>query len=169
MGRALFAGETTSEVLAEVIKETPRWRRCRRTRRPPSGIFSRAASTRIRNVYEVYVRAAGATGGRWQISTTGGEEPRWSPDGRELYYRNDTRLMALGTEARPTFQAGTPRVVVDGIYNLRTDTGISYDVDPNSRRFLMIRPASDGDASATLVRIVLNWFEELRRRTAGPS
>jgi eukaryotic-like serine/threonine-protein kinase len=43
----------------------------------------------------------------------------------------------------------------------RRRTGATYDVDPKGNRFFMIRLAEDG--SPTAVRIVLNWFEELRR------
>jgi len=45
---------------------------------------------------------------------------------------------------------------------LRSDSGISFDVDPKSGRFVMIRLASSG-ANQARVRLVLNWFEELRQ------
>jgi eukaryotic-like serine/threonine-protein kinase len=117
---------------------------------------------------EVYVRDLGASGARWQVSTGGGEEPRWSRDGKELFYRDDTRLMVVPVETRGRFEAGAPRVVAEGIFNLRSDTGISYDVDPSGRRFLMIRPAVHRDRPVA-VRVVLNWLEELRRRDPANS
>ena len=52
---------------------------------------------------EVYVRDMSSAGGRWQVSTTGGDEPSWSPDGRELYYRNETQMMAVSVDTRTTF------------------------------------------------------------------
>jgi serine/threonine-protein kinase len=111
---------------------------------------------------EIYVRDLSGSGGRWQISTKGGEEPHWSPDGRELYYRNNDLLMSVAVETRLAFQASTPRKLFSGIYNLRSNSGVSYDVDPKGGRFLMIRPAEDEDSAAP-VRVVVNWFEELRR------
>lgn len=111
---------------------------------------------------EIYVRDLSESGGRWQISTAGGEEPRWSPDGRELYYRNNNLFMSVAVEARPSFQAGTPQNLFSGIYNLRSTSGVSYDVGPKGGRFLMIRPVGDITAPAQ-VRFVLNWFDELRR------
>ena len=111
---------------------------------------------------EIYVRDLSGSGGRWQISTEGGEEPHWSPDGRELYYRNNDLFMSVAVETRPTFQAGTPKTLFSGTYNLRSNSGVSYDVDPKGGRFLMIRPAEDS-ASPAQVRVVVNWFEELRR------
>ena len=110
---------------------------------------------------EIYVRDMAGAGGRWQISTGGGEEPRWSHDGRELYYRNGNLLMSVAISTTPTFKASTPTNLFDGIFDLRTNTGITYDVDPKGNRFLMIRQAEE--SSAPKVMVVLNWFDELRR------
>jgi Tol biopolymer transport system component len=110
---------------------------------------------------EIYVRDLSGSGGRWQISTEGGEEPHWSADGRELYYRNNDQFMSVAVETTTAFQAGTPWRLFDGIYNLRSNSGVSYDVDPKGGRFLMIRPAED--ITAHQVRVVLNLAEELRR------
>lgn len=110
---------------------------------------------------EIYVRDTEGAGGRWQISTEGGEEPRWSNDRRELYYRNGDQLMSVDVVTAPTFQAGRPVKLFDGIFDLRTNSGITFDVDPKRDRFLMIRPAEDSTAPS--LTIVLNWFDELRR------
>ena len=111
---------------------------------------------------EVYVRDMGGSGGRWQISTSGGEEPRWSPDGHELYYRNNNLFMSVAVDTRSAFQAGTTKTLFNGVFDLRSNSGESYDVDPRGNRFFMIRLAED-DSSGAQVRIVLNWFDELRR------
>ena len=111
---------------------------------------------------EIYVRDLSGSGGRWQISIKGGEEPRWSPDGRELYYRNNDLFMSVAVETRSAFQAGTPKTLFNGTYNLGSNSGVSYDVDPKGGRFLMIRPAEDSTTPAQL-RVVVNWFEDLRR------
>ena len=110
---------------------------------------------------EVYVRDVSGAGGRWQVSTTGGEEPRWSPDGREIFYRNETQLMAVSVDTQTTFAAKPPVVLFDGVYNLRSDTGVSYSVHPKADRFLMIR-LSDENAPSSMV-VVMNWFADLRR------
>jgi hypothetical protein len=111
---------------------------------------------------EIYVRDMAGTG-RWQVSSAGGEEPHWSKDGRELYFRNGNRMMAASVDTRSsTFQAGTPRVLFEGVYNLRSDTLRSYDVDPVTGRFLMIRPLEEGQPPPS-IRVTLNWFNELRR------
>jgi Tol biopolymer transport system component len=110
---------------------------------------------------EIYVRDTSSAGGRWQVSTTGGDEPSWSPDGRELYYRNETQMMAVSIDTRTTFAPTAPRVLFDGVYNLRSDTGVSYAIHPKGDRFLMVRLTDENIASTMLV--VTNWFADLRR------
>lgn len=113
---------------------------------------------------EVYVRDMTGAGGRWQISTEGGEEPHWSRNMRELYYRNDRLLMSVPIVTTPTFQAGKPVNLFGGLFDLRTNSGNTYDVDPKTGRFLMMRPAEESTAPSVVV--VLNWFDELRRLAA---
>ncbi len=114
---------------------------------------------------EVYVRDLSNGGGRWQISTTGGEEPHWSHDGRTLYYRNETQLMAVAVDTRTTFAPTQPQLQFDSVYNLRSDTGISYAVAPMGDRFLMVRLTDENSAST--LTIVTNWFAEVRRLTSS--
>ena len=46
----------------------------------------------------------------WQISTSGGVQPEWRGDGRELFYLDPAgTLMAVDIDAAPGFEAGTPR------------------------------------------------------------
>jgi len=53
-------------------------------------------------------------GGRWQVSTSGGSEPLWSRDGRELFYRNNGSLVAVSVETGANFSQGVPHVVLEG-------------------------------------------------------
>jgi Tol biopolymer transport system component len=111
---------------------------------------------------EIYVRDMAASGGRWQVSTSGGEEPHWSKDGRALYFRNGNRMMMTPITGGSTFEFDTPRLLFEGVYNLRSDSLRSYDVDPVTGRFLMIRPLDEGQSPHS-IRVTLNWFGELRR------
>jgi len=70
--------------------------------------------------------------------------------------------MSVAVETRPSFQAAKPKNLFSGVYNLRSNSGVTYDVDPKGGRFLMIRPAEESTSPAE-ARVVLNWFEELRR------
>jgi len=108
---------------------------------------------------EVYVRELGASTGRWQVSNGGGEEPMWSPDGRALYYRFESRLMRVSIDRTSTFAASLPEILFDGIFNLRSDTGVSYQPHPDGKRLLMLRRAQA--ASNGSVRMITNWLKEL--------
>jgi Tol biopolymer transport system component len=111
---------------------------------------------------EVFINALGPGGGKWQVSTNGGVEPRWSPDGKELFYRHNTQFLAVPVETKPGLSVGTARVLFEGVYNLRTDSGVSYSVSQDGKRFLMVRRASQGNAPTT-VNVILNWQEDLKR------
>ncbi len=107
-------------------------------------------------VPEVYVRDLAGSGARWQVTVAGGEEPHWGRDGRELFYRTANRLMTIPIEQGDTFRAGNPRPLFDGIYYTGIESGRSYDVDPKSDRFLLVRPVEARESSSH-VRVVLNW------------
>ena len=108
---------------------------------------------------EIYVAAYPGPGGKFPISNAGGMLPRWARTGRELFYRNGDKLMAVDIQTSPTFHAGTPRVVFTGDYMS------VYDLSPDGKRFLMVKPPADRQkAPMDQVTVVLNWFEELRQR-----
>ncbi len=107
---------------------------------------------------EVFVRPF--PGPRWQISTEGGYGPRWSKSGRELFYRNGDKMMAADVETKPTFRPGRPRTLFEGRFRG------SYDVAPDGTRFLMIKP-DPAESGPAHVKVVLNWFEEVKRRVPG--
>ena len=90
----------------------------------------------------------------------GGEEPHWSQDGLQLFYRSANRLMAAPLEPGKTFRSGQPRGLFDGAYNSGIESGRSYDVNPVSGRFLLVKPADEGSSTRT-VRMVLNWALDL--------
>ena len=111
---------------------------------------------------EVYVQPFPGPGSKWMISTDGGNEPVWSRDGRELFYRAGDKMMVVSIATQPAFAAGLPQLLFEGAFE-PTGTGTSgYDVSPDGRRFLMIQPTAP-ELPATQVHVVINWFEELKR------
>jgi serine/threonine-protein kinase len=112
---------------------------------------------------EVYVRDLAGSGARWQVTFTGGEEPHWSADGAQLFFRSANRLMAVPIEPGKTFRHGQAHGLFDGVYGSGIESGRSYDVDPATGRFLLTRPA-DAGPSSRVVRFVLNWALDLPAR-----
>ncbi|HEY2952713.1 MAG TPA: hypothetical protein VGK40_09030 [Verrucomicrobiae bacterium] len=109
---------------------------------------------------EVYVQRY-PKGNRIQISFEGGEEAIWSAKGDELFYRNRDTWMAVSVSLDPTFKAGKQRLLFQGPFINVPD--FSYDVLPDGQRFLMLMPEHP-DTPVTQLHVVLNWFDELKRR-----
>ena len=115
--------------------------------------------------YEVYVRPYPARDGKWQISTDGGEEPVWSRDGKELFYRSGRKWMVAAVTLKPEFTTEKPKFLFEGHY--RNVGGTSYDVARDGQRFLMLEPVEAQTAPVTHLNVVLNWFSEVSHRV-GP-
>jgi eukaryotic-like serine/threonine-protein kinase len=112
--------------------------------------------------YEIYVQPYPGPGGKYQISTDGGGEPVWNPNGKELFYRSGDKMMAAEITTTPSFSVGKSKMLFQGPYTPTTGTFPFYDVSPDGQRFLMLKPAETA-AAATQIVVVENWFEELKR------
>jgi Tol biopolymer transport system component len=112
---------------------------------------------------EVYVRAFAGTGARLQISTDGGSEPSWSPNGREVRYLNREKILATPISTQPSLSAGNPVLLFSGRYR-QSDTGGTpgYGVAPDGR-LLMVQPIEPA-RPANEITLVTSWIEELKRR-----
>ena len=103
--------------------------------------------------------------GRWQVSPTGGREPAWSRNGRELFYLDgEGALVTIPIQTQPVFSAGKPTTLFDAPYFPVTGTR-RYEVTADGQRFLFIKDNADQAAvSATPSLVVIqNWQEELKR------
>jgi Tol biopolymer transport system component len=114
--------------------------------------------------FEIYVRPASGTGGKWQISTEGGQADQWNPNGKELFYQNGDKMYAVDIKTEPTFSAGSPHLLFEGTYEKQPGVGANYNVSPDGQRFLMIKPGGVRQEGATQINVVLNWFEELKAK-----
>jgi Tol biopolymer transport system component len=114
--------------------------------------------------FEVYMQPYPGPGGKWLISTEGGTEPAWNSNGRELFYRSGDKMMAVDIATQPSFMAGKPRVLFEGRYVATPATSPNYDVSRDGQRFLMLKPSEQEASTPTQINVVLNWFEELKRR-----
>jgi Tol biopolymer transport system component len=117
----------------------------------------------VDDVPEVFVRALDGRGGRRQLSAGGGSQPRWTRGDREIVFRNGPAVLAAAFDP-VTGAVGRPVQLfqkADG-GRLANPATIGYDVTPDGSRFLLAIPEERPEA--TPVVVVLNWFEELRRR-----
>jgi Tol biopolymer transport system component len=114
--------------------------------------------------YEVYVQPYPGPGGKWQVSTEGGTEPAWNPNEHELFYRSGDKMMAVDIATQPSFTAGKPRVLFEGPYLRAPGTTTNYDLSRDGQRFLMVKRSEKAETAPTQINVVLNWFEELKRR-----
>ena len=106
--------------------------------------------------------------GLWQVSIGGGQQPLWSRNGRELFYvAPDDALMAVAIEAKGSmWSAGVPIRALAGPFYRAGEGGPSsrqYDVSPDGQRFLMLKAEQKDTDAITLINVVQNWFEELKR------
>jgi len=110
---------------------------------------------------EVYVVPFPGRGGKWQLSTNGGDFPSWRRDGKEIYYHatDTTTLTAVEVSAKGSeFQVGTPRP----LFRLNsTGRGAGYDVTPDGQRFLVNDLPED---TSTPITLVVNWTAELKKK-----
>jgi Tol biopolymer transport system component len=113
---------------------------------------------------EIYVVAYPGPGGKWQISTEGGTEPVWNRNGRELFFRDANKMMAVDVAAQASFASGRPHTLFEGPYALTPATFPNYDVSLDGQRFLMLKPMASAEPPPTQINVVLNWFEELKQK-----
>jgi eukaryotic-like serine/threonine-protein kinase len=113
---------------------------------------------------DVYVRGfapdrnPAAADGRWTISVTGGDKPRWSRDGKELFYiATDGKMMAVPIKGGPAFEPGVPIP----LFNTRVTGFMPFDVAPDGRFLINTMPADATSRSS--ITVVVNWFAGLEK------
>jgi serine/threonine-protein kinase len=106
--------------------------------------------------YEVYVASFPDMASKRLVSSGGGTEPRWSRDGRELFFVSGGRLMAVPVQPGAGFNPGIPRPLFSVAGYRRARNHQQYDVAPDGR-FLMIRES----AEAVGALYAEHWFAEL--------
>lgn len=110
--------------------------------------------------FEVYAQPYPGPGRKIQASLSGGIEPLWSRDGRELFFRSGNRMLAVPVRREPDLALGTPQVLFESRAFRDTDPEFrQYDEAPDGR-FVMIADEPSGTTQPPL-RLVLNWLSEL--------
>ncbi|HXJ79171.1 MAG TPA: protein kinase, partial [Candidatus Methylomirabilis sp.] len=132
----------------------------------PDGRFMAYVSTESGD-YAVYVRQFPGLGGATRISTESGTQPRWSRNGRELFYRtlgDRPKLMSVAVETRGVFRAGLARPVFDDTFGNRdANNPAQYDVSLDGQRFLFIEEPPAAPAPTRIV-LIPDWASELKAK-----
>jgi Tol biopolymer transport system component len=113
---------------------------------------------------EIYVRPYPAVEtARWPVSNGGGRSPRWSRDGRELFYQgigvNQSRMFVVAVDQAVGFQAARPRVLFE-LPESRADAVFGdFDVAPDGRFLMLV----SNQPKPPIPHVIVNWFETLKR------
>jgi serine/threonine-protein kinase len=125
-----------------------------------------AYETNATGRFEIVVERYPELGNRVTISSGGGREPRWSRDGRELFFSSEDgrQIFTVPVQSGTTLVAGRPQVLLEPTMIPAEGGDQSYDVAPDGR-FLIIREEGTGTngGTAPALMLVQNWFEELKR------
>ncbi len=110
--------------------------------------------------FEVYVQPIPASGGKWQISTGGGRQPRWRRDGKEIFYiAPDGKLMAVPVKAVPpgSLERGVPQALFEARFLVTGTRRLTRTYDPSAdgRRFLITTQV--GETAVLPITVVVNW------------
>jgi serine/threonine-protein kinase len=113
---------------------------------------------------EIYLQSFPAPGNKMPVSTDGGIQPVWARDGRELYFRSPTHVMAARIGAAGALTVDRPVALFRDTYlRPQGDNHTGYDVFADGR-FLFIDLPRGGTTTAAPPALVavFNWFEELK-------
>jgi Tol biopolymer transport system component len=125
---------------------------------------------------EVYVQPFPSGAGKWQVSASGGDFPRWRPDGHELFYMSSAsggNMMAVDvTSHGSTFEPGSPKQLFGSRYINLTHTGTASGAGPyhtfavsvDGQRFLIpYSPSNETSNTTTPIAVVENWAAALTK------
>jgi eukaryotic-like serine/threonine-protein kinase len=114
--------------------------------------------------WEIYVTSFPDTHGKWQISTGGGDQPKWRGDGKELFYLSpDGKIMAVSVSAGTNFDAGASTALFQANprEGIATSEQVSYDISKDGQKFLINTQEKQEDAMP--MSVVLSWPAKLNK------
>ena len=132
----------------------------------PDGRFVVYASNELGR-FEIFVQRFPEGEGKSLVSVNGGGQPRWSPEGSEIFYVEGDALMSVSVKTEPdfSFRPAEQLFTSPGFGRLpyRDDRGHGpqYDVSADGERFVIVEPVGDVQP---VIRVVQNWYEEFRGR-----
>ena len=106
---------------------------------------------------EVYVRRYRGADQKWLLSTEGGSHPRWSRDGRSLFYEAEPNtIMVVPIGNGPQFAPGSPTVA------FKRDRAFAWDVAADGR--VMIAEGAEAEPERLQIVVIPDWFDELKEK-----
>ncbi len=121
---------------------------------------------------QIFVRAfpgaSSGSGGKWQISDSGGVYPEWSRNGREVFFRTPDNRIAVASYAvtGDSFVADKPRLWSAKSITQAFNGGLNYNPAPDGKRLVVFAPVQAPEAQQAQNHVIFleNFFDELRRK-----
>jgi eukaryotic-like serine/threonine-protein kinase len=129
----------------------------------PDGRWMAYASNET-GTMEIYVSPFLSANGKWQVSSAGGQEPKWRQDGKELFYVSpEGKMMGVAVTTGASFEAGPPVALFQTHRRqpVSTQDVFSYDVSGDGQRFLILTKVDE--ANAAPLSVLLNWASEMEK------
>ncbi len=115
--------------------------------------------------FDVYVRPFPKGELKWTVSTDGGKQPRWSRDGKELFYAEGSTLMTVSVSMAPTFSVRSATRLFEQP-RLAGGRYPQYDVSEDGRQFIFAERVEEVLKEPS-IQVVQNWFAEFKDRPSG--
>ncbi|MGA8609215.1 MAG: protein kinase, partial [Candidatus Sulfotelmatobacter sp.] len=114
--------------------------------------------------WEVYVTSFPESRGKWQVSTGGGEQPRWRGDGKELFYlSSEGKMMAAPVTIATSFDSGPAVALFQPTLRQPVSSRdlFVYDVSRDGQRFLILTQVKQAETAP--MSVILNWSAKLNK------
>jgi serine/threonine-protein kinase len=121
--------------------------------------------------FEIYVRPFPDTGGRWQVSVSGGWYPRWSPEGDGILFRSETGIERAQVESEgEALQISRPEVLIEGDQDQIAWHPFfpMFDISPDGQSIVLFREVEGEEGAPAQIQAVFNWYDELNELVPIP-
>jgi hypothetical protein len=112
--------------------------------------------------FEVYVTDFPEKKVKYQVSTSGGEEPLWSHKGDRIFYRKGGDFFVLSVGYDPEISFGKPEKLFSGNFR-QYKWGRYYDLSPDEQNIVTVRKRPS-EKIIQNINLITNWIEELKKR-----
>jgi len=109
---------------------------------------------------EVFVRTYPDLMRKWQVSRDGGNEPCWTHNGRELFFRRNNSYYNVPIKTVNDLTVGSPRLIFQGDYESGLPIFRGYEVSANDRSLILVRGTGHGPHE---IHVILKWTEMFKK------